>query len=477
MRTIKNRHNFRHSQAGFSLAEILLTIGVVAVLLVSLTQVLQDLSREEVDISAASHLDQIGQAVDAMINDLDQFDALYIAVAASGGVLEMSIDEIVDPNDDGLVQDASATIITGLEPADTLAENYRFQSPHRQNYTLIFFDSSGGTGNTNLGLSYLILSNSRVDQEIAREITKSAGSQSGYYNGDINQDGTSDAIIGSAYGVWRVPLATLSGTSWHTNATSNSPSNADGWYVAYYGYININHAAKDYLYREPRPGFPQLHTMYGDLNIGGRNIIGADNVYAQQMLLNENVVVRGSALMASSDDIIVDGSIIHDGRADIATITGPQEVVVERDLNVDDFFVSTARTVVGGTTSVQNVFVNGTAGQIALEIEETLNMNNANLNTTNIFATSVVDSSGNTAIEVDESLTALSSFNVSNFNLSGGDLAVFDFVVQGGGVTTIDISSGPVTVGQIRAATDGTAQVDIDRLVACNSGCEAVTAP
>lgn len=477
-----------HRQAGFTLAEVLLTLGVISILLISLTFILQDLSREEVDISTASHMDQIGQAVEDMLMDFSQFRTLHEFVTASaGGVVEIPVEEIIDDDGDGrvgVVVDADGNF---LQPTNVLPSDFEFRSPTRLTYSLIFFLSNGGASDEILGLSYLLLSNERVATEAARKITQNIGSQSGYYNRDYNVDGVADTplVIGSAFGAWNVPLASVTGTSWHTTATASAglPDATNGWYLAYYGFINQDHAAQDYLYRVAQPGFPELHTLHGDLNMANQNIIGVDNAFIDDLIVTENVIARGSALLQSQDasnNFTISDSLIHDSRAQISQISAGT-FGVARNLYITESMLTNNPTNIGnesggfgsGRVDVQTMAITGSVGDTALEISERLSVGGSRLSVDGASIESLVGQ-GN-AITVGRNMSSLSNLTIDTLNIIDRDLAVFDMFVEeslSGGTAVLNIDTN-TSVPRLRAGEpSGVKGVTINSLRDCISGCD-----
>lgn len=262
---------------GFSLLELLLSVFVFATLLMAVFGMMQYFAQRELARASTKYMATVADAMSQILDNVNSFNALYTAASNNGGVYVLSADTANSaPAQDNIAKGFTAG--TGpssayIQKSRLLNESFRSaNSPLRTPVSIILRIANDPTGKR--GFDILIVTNTARPDDIVRMAAGIAGEAGGSLR---TYGGKAAGRINSAYGSWSIPLSTLAGTTWYTSLPATLDSSDDGSFLTYYRYANIDDKSGDYLYRRPQTD-PSLNTMYGSFNIGGNDIVGADDL-------------------------------------------------------------------------------------------------------------------------------------------------------------------------------------------------------
>lgn len=381
-------------QSGFTLLEALLTTAVLSGVFAIFIAIFNDYSDRVLMRSTSNYMEKLASSLETIVLHPTYFEAVYAEAMAQ-------------PNQ----------IIDGITPADILAGNIgALALPNTSILNNAFKDTTPlrtgiaimirGTG-TN-ALEIILATDGLSDDKLVRTAASFSKLNGGFYRR------VADGVEHS-YNAWNFPIATLAGTAWHNTVTNaaNIPSPANGSYLVNYRHITFDEVAGDYLYRVQVSGRPELNTLYGDLNMGGKNILGADNIdVAGNIDMQSKAIINGSVNVA----------------------------------NNANFIGGNFRT--SGTLSTQNATINTTAGGTTgnFIVQNELETNNLNLTSANAASASFVSGM--------ETSGTLSSVNVDTVqDIRSVDLNTTNLNVGGTGNININASTGEVIAQTITTPT------------------------
>lgn len=448
--TSNNAHKRKLNRArGFSLLEVLLTVGVTATFLIFVVGIGQEIAERQANRAAANYVQQLNKAVQVLLSDPDRF--LFVHNAVGGAVLrQASVSDLV--NGTGVLAG-----IPGFARNPALSDAFPTVAPLKQTYDIVFrVADDPADPNDSEALEVFILSETKLPDTQATDI---AGLLSGQGGALRDSPDAAVADIRGIYGSWIVPMTDLSGTAWHATVTGATPPTLqNGSYVISYNYWDINRVAKDYLYRT-NTGDPELNTMRSDLSLGGYNLIGADDMNVTGSLAADQVFVKGRARLQGATAIT--GTLQADGPSTAGTITssGPLQVSV-----TGGSLESVNTTAVqGGFQSLESTTMNST-GKLTAENAQT--GPGATLRVTSpsgVFATADGFAVAGTTTVANQ--LKASSLSAQNLNVQTGNTA--SIFMQ----TTGDFSQTSGTVQMNRLSVSGTAKAGGGTNWTCGSGC------
>lgn len=359
---MKHKHSHPSHEAGITLIEVLLVVGLLSGIMLVLTLLLQDFARREHMRAVAGQMSMVQKAVIEQVSKVDAFAALYQLAQDNGGVAEISILDPLNPDrtlssgygptggvslesgGGGLAPNAFINV--GADPSnpgsysgfrDTLpirAADYRTEYDNavnvRQDARLSILVRAAGSADDR-ALEILIVSVDRLREADIRGIAAAMDASGGFVSGydddpdNICHDTGCANTARSAFGNWYAHLPQFSGTRWYDTVITAHPAdmNAEQGYLASYSYISEAVIAGDYLYRVAVPGNPDLNRMYTPFNLGGNDILGADNVEINSntgyaLTVNQAIHAQGSAFVGGN--LLVEGDLIADGDVQAGTI-------------------------------------------------------------------------------------------------------------------------------------------------------------
>lgn len=270
------------SQSGLSLLELLLAVTLIASIFVAAAQITQFYAERALAKASAAYMQQIADSVDNILKNETNFNALYeIAVVERGLELRVETDPAPAPDRnilyDFTVTPPSTGIPVTIRSQLRISPAFSGLSPLRTGVRILLQQADDPAIATDpAALNYLIVTNEPRPLERVRAAAQQLGAAGGF----VGTYGTkATAAFTGALNGWRlVPSIGLSTTAWYASIPASLNALTDGTYLGYLGYKNFQDIASDYLFRRDIAGNTALNSMFGPLNLGGNNIVGADNI-------------------------------------------------------------------------------------------------------------------------------------------------------------------------------------------------------
>lgn len=330
---------------GFSLLELLLSVTIFAGLLMAVFNMMQYFSQRELARATNKYMTVVADATSQILNNVDNFNTLYAAAVANGGVYTLTADTAASaPAQDNIAKTFQIGSVT-IQRSRLFNQSFRgANSPLRTPISILLRVANDPAGKK--GFDILVVTDNPRNDTIVRMAASMAGEAGGIVREYPNK---SAASITHSYGSWDIPLSTLSTSAWYGSLPSPLDANNDGSFLVYYRYANLEDKTGDYLYRTPQTD-AGLNTMYGSFNIGGNDIVGADDltigdhanssdfsasdpVPAPTDCLNSKLCVNGTAALKGSGTI--GGNMITHGSALVADSMNAREVKIHNGLASD----------------------------------------------------------------------------------------------------------------------------------------------
>ena len=325
MKTVRKKIEWmriRRAEAGFTLLEMLLVVGLTASLSVGLLDITQQWLNNRLADNAGQHLKDLSE----------------------------SVEEYLLTEDFATLSDGE--INTALE---TAFPTISLTSPLRRDYTVYLRKTTGA----NARLEALIYTSGvEIAPEVLTKAARAAGLNGGFASTFTPGENRNRAV--SAYGVWGVDMAAY-------NAADTVSAGAEGGHlVAYVPVMQQNKTAGPYLYRTDDcngngiPGEPAdiaCNTMFANIDMNDNDILNANNV------TSDNMVVYGTA---NTDTLNVTGD---------TTIDGTMSVAGQSTFNQNV-------TITAGTLTVSNGDINAPSATVTAETGEVTDLSVTNTITT-----------------------------------------------------------------------------------------------
>lgn len=408
---------FAKQEDGFSLLEILLSVGAFGLIALGFVEMTQDYIEERQALSAANHMQEIHEAAYEYV--LDNFDAIHTPLGVGNAV-------VLDIDND---QESVDELIAG----GYLPQTYSSLNSYSRDVIVLFRNA----GNENLGavppLSdrleiILITAGDALDEQRVIKSAQELGGYAGLWSAidrDAGAGTTVNSLIGT-FGIWQVPAgpiqAALNAGGFTNNGGANFSAPAIGQaHLVTYRHINQNDSLGDYLYRVPVAGAPEANRMMVDIDMNNFNVDGVDNANINGDLLVRNVA-SFQGVVGARGTTNVAGSLLSDGNAS-ANATAPQGAAVYS-------------TDIANNANAQNVDMAAATGETVV--------NTATINTGTLDATEL---SGET-VNVDTMTSATnSSFLATNIDVSnlivsgnGANGRLETNTLDGGGGTNVQVN-------------------------------------
>jgi type II secretory pathway pseudopilin PulG len=366
--------NKHHTQAGITLIETLLVVGLLAGILLVLSVMLQDFARREHMRSVAGQMALVQRAIVESFSNVSAFSELHRVALENGGTAEISLLNPDNPNrslstsymptgsislesGDGADLRANHIVNAGYNPAgaptysafrDTLPvrastymESYNGAGNPREEARVSVLVRASGTAPAR-ALEILIVTVDRLYEKDIRSIAESVGAHGGFVSAAAPASPADCPASGcaytarSAFGTWSVPLSRFAGTPWYDTIATTYPAvlnddESEGYLVSYV-YINESVIAGDYLYRKYTGNNPDLNRMHTSLDLGRNDIVGADNLEIKNsdgyaLTVNRALHAQGSAYIGGN--LAVEGDLLANGDIQAGDIkVGPRSGVV-----------------------------------------------------------------------------------------------------------------------------------------------------
>lgn len=495
------------TQEGFSLLELLLSVGVFAGIMLAVFHLLQTYAERELARATDKYMTSVAQAMDQILDNVDNFNALYNLARSNNGY--QLVADATMPNANNIAKLFSVTYTpqgggpaatVWIQPSRLLNNQVRTLSPLRSDVRILLRVADDPAITTDYpALDVLIVTATPKPDAIVRL----AANSSSYAGGVIRTYGSkATAEMSSSFGSWRIlPSQGLQGTAWYQSELQNSLNSVtQGSYLVYYTYANSEQKSGDYLYRITDPdGTLRRNTMYASLNLGGNDIVGIDDINigndgsaipyvsgetgVSTDCANSVLCVNGTAALKGSGTVT--GTMVTNGSALVADSLSASRMRVQNGLSAAD----------KQTYGAQNLFVVDGNGNDGGGSQDTVHVTgnatftdggtvlNGNLDTTT--GTTVTMPEG--GIHQTDSIVArrISSSDIDANNLVASH-QLRSGIVEGGAVT-VNGRSGVIDIRDSRdmqygfgtganTKTLSAARVNIQTLSvssfgACTSGC------
>jgi hypothetical protein len=491
-----NRH--RHVK-GFSLLELLLATAVFFSLLIAVFMLLQTYAERELARATNKYMVSVADATREILDNIDNFNALYLAAVANGGGYQLIADSSA-PAQDNIAKTFTVGSTT-IQASRLLNAQFRATSPLRAPVRIMLRVADNMASSTDTpALDVLIVTATPRPDGLVRRAASEAGANGGYIR-TYSDKASADVV--SAYGSWHVkPSAGLQSTAWYQNELKGSLSSfTDGSYLVYYMYSNIEDVGGDYLYRV-KDVDPALHrnTMYGDFNIGGNDVYGGDDINvgndtsAHPFVTGDATVpdeceggvmcVNGTAILKGSGSIA--GTMTTQGSALIADSSSVKSLRIQNGLDAaqKDAYGAQSMFVIDGngqtSPSVQDEIDVGTNAKFV----DGATVNAGNLAT--IQGTTVTMPDGGVLNARD----VLNTRRVSGTTIDAKSMVVNDVlksgIVSGGNVNVASGRAGVIDIRESQNMTYGSAAaprkvsvpklnvgtMNISNFGTCTTGCQ-----
>lgn len=269
----------RNPARGFSLLELLLALAVFATLMMAIFTLLQSYAEKELARSTNKYMTNLAKAMTQILSNVDNFNALYLAARDSAGGGYQLIADASAPAVDNIAKNFRVGTIW-IQGSRLLNDNITQNTPMHTTAKILLrvADTDPMSDADGRALEVLIVTSDPRSITVVHRAASEAGPAGGYID---TYAAKASARVRHSYGSWSVDLSSrLQGTSWYQSSLRGSlNSQTDGSYLVNYTYFTLADQVGDYLYRMPDPDpSAKLNTMYGPLNLGGNNIIGADDI-------------------------------------------------------------------------------------------------------------------------------------------------------------------------------------------------------
>lgn len=422
---------YHKKQRGFSLFEMLLTVGVAATFFIFLFNIGQTIARNQAVNTASSYVEDLEDAVGLVLSDPGRFNALYNNVLAGGGIAQASISNLKQ----------GTGVLNFLGTNELLNSAFPDTGPFRQTYRVIFrIPSAIGSQRA---LETFVASETSLDGDLAFRIAGAIDGTGGLLRENIFAPGSTS--LSSAYGTWNVPTSNLAATGWFANVNASIPPANNEAYVVAYNYYDLGRIARDYLYRTDE-GDPTLNTMFTDLSLGSYNLLGVDNISGSGGLTANELIVEGTSNFANAP--VINGLLQSDGPLAVGAISASgnnlQMAANNGDVVVNNGITSN-RAIVNNTLTTDNLNAQSlTAENVSLSGNAFSVDVSGGINAS-ASSTGVTVSNG---LNVAGQLQSESFAAGSNLVINGGDLGVIGLDASGdvsqnpGARTTTDVFGG-----------------------------------
>lgn len=264
-------------RSGFSLLELLLAVAVFSTVMLAIFEILQNFMQKEQARATHKYMETVAAAMNQIMDDPENFNALYNAARITGGGYELIADSFAaDANNITKNFDLGGVWIQGSR---LFNNQFRPNSPLRTPIRILLRVADDPVNpNDTPALEMVIVTRDPRPETIVQLAANASGAHGGWIRNYAAKGG---AIMESAFSSWRItPSAGLQSTNWYNNELLASlDTRNQGSYYVYYDYYNLADKTGDYLYRHPDLDTAgELNRMHGPLNMGGNDIIGADDV-------------------------------------------------------------------------------------------------------------------------------------------------------------------------------------------------------
>lgn len=368
---IKNSLHNRNN--GFTLLEALLTTAIITGIFVVIFEITHNYSERVLMRSTSNYMEKVAGSIENIL----QYPEFYELIYAEADAQPNNIISSITPND--IINGNIGTLT--LPVTSRLNSSFLNSTPLKTGVSIMIRATPGDA------IEIIVATNELASNKRVRTAAEFSKLHGGFYS-------EAGGNIKHAYNAWNFPIATFAGTPWYTTVTTaptGIPSPANGAYLVNYRHISFDEIAGDYLYRTRFNGRQELNTLYSDLDMGGQNILGADNVD-----------IAGSANLQSK-----------------AVVNGAVSVV--SDANFIGGNLRTSGTMVTNSANINSTLGGSTGNFVVQDRLQTNNLNIESVNASSAAFRNGLQTSGNlTSPMINNVETIISNdINATNFNTGG----------------------------------------------------------
>ncbi|HEY8964613.1 MAG TPA: prepilin-type N-terminal cleavage/methylation domain-containing protein [Alphaproteobacteria bacterium] len=433
----------RKVQSGFTLLELLLTIGLIAMLLTGVYQMFDNWLQRAVNRQAAADTLRLQQA--AADYTFTNFDTLRAAAVSGGTVGVFNEIDIADMIAGNYLPTGYAALNVFRQPMRVFARVR--QTPRLKSDGTNAVDGSGNPilisvidvltiSDNPAGLTTYIPNNRLLDAALA------GGPQMGVYSDMTLRAANFAGWIASAQGSWYFDPGDLAAAGYVAN-----PDPALGGYLAAFDIVNGENmdVNDNYLYRVTIDARPELNRMNADLYMNSNQIEDVSSMVADKVVITGNAAFRGvgtGGATATSQAMTVDQALRVDNTGGLTSrfnMVSDNCSFTDGNANgLRDLSAAAGCSVQGGELQV-----------ISGNSDATMGIGNFRSIGSVITDSTIVAAAGNTF-----------SQGVSTFqDVDGTDLAASSRVIGGTNVPatviapTTNITQGTLTTQEMQAST------------------------
>lgn len=433
-----NKHKIHHEN-GFTLLEALLTTAILSGIFIIIIGILQNYSETILAKSTANYMNKISTSIEDILVNPEYFSQIYtLANSQPNKILEITTANII----------AGSIGSVTVPQTSYLNSNFKNTTPFKTGVQIMI------RADTNNALEIIIATDALVDDQKVRTAAEYSRLNGGYYR--------NGSVIKNAYNAWSFNPNVLAGSTWRGISTATPPTVAGGSYLFNYKHMAFDDVAGDYLYRIRVTGNGELNTLYGDLDMGNQNILGADNINPNgDVDFNTNAVVNGSmrvqgnssfndgnfntySPMTTNDAIVRGVGTGRRGNFDTQGTLNTTDLGVSQDINAD-----------------QATFQSGANAPVSLSATSITSVNNINSN--NVNARQLQGAGGSELLDIDTNgQMNIQQVNTPTLTINGNNkVGVLDLQASNGATISGPVNSPKIVIDDLNVGTFG----------ACDRGC------
>jgi type II secretory pathway pseudopilin PulG len=441
----------KKSSKGFSLLELLFSVGIMSLLLTGMTVIFNNWFKDSIDLKVGQEMQKIILSAKEYVG-LNFDEIIRTQIPNEGDTVELDIDDLIDQ---------------GFLPASFTTYN-----SFKQRQRIFIHHLSGATVNgTTIEVIALSDELNGIDSRKSTKRLFNAATKGGPSVGVLSN---LDLNVKSSYGTWAVPLSRY--TSLYTNSAS-----VGGGYMAAHALVSIDsEITGSYLYRSAIAGAPELNRMETNIDMSGNSIDNAGSIIVDSTNVGGNAVFNASGGATSSPYILaVEGDLnARNLRVNYNNNESKGNIIISGDDTIgDDFIVNgsinvsqdggtSGGTVISNSMNSDNITASGNSRFNSVDL------NNASLSAGNIYA-STIEYSGSMNTT---NFQASQAVGINNLSASSA-IASNTNITSANGLTinnnrNVDVSNGIAVRGNATINNLlGTNEVSIQNMASCGSGC------
>lgn len=440
-----------NNKNGFSILELLLVVGVFAILAAFISSIFDNWYRDSIDRKVAREIIYLQTAAEDYVRL--NFSTILPPL---GNTVEINLNDLISQN--------------------YLPSGYSNINSHRQAMRVLMRHSTS-TAVSGSVIDVLTVTDNPVGGDIIRvpnnrllTVAENFPELGIVSNLNLNAQCCVNNIQ-SIKGLWSIPLSTVS--SFYT-ATGNN----DGGYLAAYGRVSIDEKIlSNYLYRVPIDSLPQANTMEVNLDMGENDIINSNAITSDGLIVNGSMILEGTNnglnipyVLMTNDEMTFNGDLYAQSNG-----TNRGNVIISGDDGIDaDFTVVDTLTVQldedtnGGVVTSQQMSANTIIPLNVMNFQN-VDFNNTTMDAGNIYSratqyTNAINAVNMQAIQIDNVNTVNSGNLVTEtLNINGALTTPAEFNID----NQLNVIGNTTINSQLNASNE----MVIYNMNNCGSGC------